>query len=523
MSSDKPNKLSSGSSAMQSAGGPKDPGGFSRRQFFQRSAMAGAATLSGGLFQALVARSALAAEDRRRSGPGYGPLRPAGNELALPPGFRYSIVSAEGDIMSDGYPVPKAMDGMATFALANGNILLIRNHEDNDPGSRFRPRPPDSTSTSAGILNPILNTHYGPRDFAYDAFAGGGTTSLEVEPDSRRVVRQHWSLIGTLRNCAGGPTPWGSWLSCEETLENTSSTNFAQNHGYIFEVPVDATPGKPASPVALKHLGRFAHEAAAVDPATGIVYETEDQGNVSGFYRFVPSTKPTKPGDLALTGGTFEMLKVNAAPGYETAIGQTVGVALDVSWVPIANPDPSPPSIQFEEETTSAVFKQGLDAGGARFRRLEGCWFSRGKIYFVSTNGGDQGFGQVWVYDPGAETLTLIFESPGPDVLDGPDNICISPRGGLVICEDASAAQFLRGISPTGEVFEFARNLHNTIEFAGACFSPDGRTLFVNIYGRSTVRTTQPYKSPVLIPVGPEKREFAITLAIWGPWRSGPL
>jgi secreted PhoX family phosphatase len=188
MTSDRSDKLGSGLSATQTAGGLKDSGGFSRRQFFKRSAMAGAATLSGGIFQALVARSVLAADDRGQSGPGYGALRPAGDELALPPGFHYSIVSAEGDIMSDGYPVPKAMDGMATFPLANGNILLIRNHEDSDPGSRFRPRPPNSTSTSAGILNSILNTHYGPRDFAYDEFAGGGTTSIEVDPHSRRVV-----------------------------------------------------------------------------------------------------------------------------------------------------------------------------------------------------------------------------------------------------------------------------------------------------------------------------------------------
>jgi uncharacterized protein len=336
-------------------------------------------------------------------------------------------------------------------------------------------------------------------------------------------VRQYWSLLGTLRNCAGGPTPWGSWLSGEETLENSSSTNFAQNHGYMFEVPVNAQPGNPGTPVALKHLGRFAHEAAAVDPATGIIYETEDQGNVSGFYRFVPSTKPEKPGDLAGLSGRLEMLKVNAAPGYETAIGQKVGVALDVSWVTIADPDPSPPSIQFEGETTAVVFKQGLDAGGARFRRLEGCWFARDKIYFGSTTGGDMGFGQIWVYDPRAETVTLIFESPSVDVLDGPDNICISPRGGIVVCEDSGGAQFLRGISPSGEILDLARNLHNTIEFAGACFSPDGRTLFLNLYGRSTVRTTQPYKSPLLIPIGLESRERAMTLAIWGPWRSGPL
>jgi Bacterial protein of unknown function (DUF839) len=312
---------------------PAGSGRFSRRSFFKKSAMTGAATLSSGLFQALVARSALADDDCRHRGPGYGPLSPAGDELALPPGFHYSIVSTEGDMMDDGYPVPKAMDGMAAFELPNGNILLIRNHEDNEPGSRLRPRPPGSTSTSAGILNSILNTHYGPRAFAYDEFAGGGTTSIEVESHhKRRVVRQYWSLVGTLRNCAGGPTPWGSWLSCEETFEATSTTNFAQNHGYVFEVPVNARPRNLGAPVPLKQLGRIAHEAVAVDPATGIVYETEDQGNVSGFYRFVPATRPTQPGDLAAMGGRLEMLKVNAAPGYEAAIGQTVGTALDVSW-----------------------------------------------------------------------------------------------------------------------------------------------------------------------------------------------
>ncbi len=485
----------------------------------------GAATLSGGIFQGLVARSALAAGDPDQlRGPGYGELRPAGNELALPPGFRYSIVSAEGDMMADGYPVPKAKDGMAAFLLPNGNVLLICNHEDTDPASRFRPRPPGSTSTSAGILNHLLNTQYGPRDYAYDAYAGGGTTSIEVEPSGgRRLVRQHWSLVGTLNNCAGGPTPWRSWLSGEENTDSISATGFAQNHGYIFEVPVDTAPGNPVTPVALKHLGRFRHEAVAVDPATGIIYETEDQGNVSGFYRFVPSTRPRRPGDLATISGRLEMLQVNAAPRYETAIGQTVGVPLDVSWVSIPDPDPTPATVQFEGEATSVVFRQGFDAGGARFRRLEGCWYAGGRIYFISTNGGDTGLGQLWVYDPSAETLTLVFESPSVDVLDAPDNICVSPRGGVVVCEDGGSAQYLRGISRSGEIFDFARNLHNTTEFAGACFSPDGRTLFVNIYGRSTVRTTQPYKSPVLIPTGPEQRERALTLAIWGPWRSGLL
>jgi secreted PhoX family phosphatase len=341
-----------------------------------------------------------------------------------------------------------------------------------------------------------------------------------VEPHGqRRVVREFWSLVGTFRNCAGGPTPWGSWLSGEETLESASSTGLDQHHGYVFEVPIDTAPGSPVVPVALKHLGRFAHEAVAVDPATGIVYETEDQGDNSGFYRFVPSARPTQPGDLAVTSGLFQMLKIAGAPQYETAINQTIGVPLPVEWVTITNPDPTPAAVT----GGAAVYFEGYALGGARFRRLEGCWYAGGRIYFVSTNGGNMGFGQVWVYDPAAETLTLIVESNSHHVFDGPDNLCTTPRGGLLLCEDATAAQYLRGVSPSGEVFEFARNLRNTIEFAGACFSPDGQTLFVNLYGRSSVRTTSPFRSPVVIPVGPEPFERAATVAIWGPWGAGPL
>ena len=498
---------------------------FNRRQFFARSAVAaGATTLGGGLFDALVARSAYAGEPQGRAGGGYGPLRPAGEDLALPAGFQYRVIANEGDPMDDGFPTPKAMDGMATFAGPDGNIVLVRNQEDGQAGNTLRPRPPGSTSTSAGILADRLETHYGPRAFAYDAYAAGGTTTLVVEPHGqRRLVGQHWSLVGTVRNCAGGLTPWGSWISSEETLENASTTGYAQDHGYNFEVPIDTPPGTPAQAVPLRHLGRFAHEAVAVDPATGAVYETEDQGDGSGFYRFMPSRRPQRPGDLAVTTGMLQMLKVVGMPMYEAAIGQTVGVPLPVEWVNITNPDPTPVSVVVSGVTLSAVFVEGLAAGGTRFRRLEGCWYDRRKIYFISTNGGNMGFGQVWMYDIAAQTITLVVESSGHDMFDGPDNCCVSPRGGVVFCEDATAAQHVRAVSPAGDVFDLARNLRNSIEFAGACFSPDGDTLFVNLYGRGNERTTQPYRSPVQIPVGPEKYERSATLAIWGPWKSGPL
>jgi secreted PhoX family phosphatase len=494
---------------------------FNRRQFFARSAVAaGATSLGGGLFDALVARAAYAGEPQGRSAAGYGPLRPAGDDLALPAGFQYRVISNEGDPMDDGFPTPKAMDGMAAFPGPDGNILLVRNHEDGQAGSTLRPRPVDSTSSTAGILADRLEEDYGPRAFAYDRYAVGGTTTLVVEPHGqRRLVSQHWSLVGTVRNCAGGPTPWGSWISSEETLEIGGTANYEQNHGYNFEVPIDTRPGTPAEAIPLRHLGRFAHEAVAVDPATGAVYETEDQGDGSGFYRYLPATRPQRPGDLASGSGVLQMMRIVGTDNYETAINQTVGKALPVGWVPIANPDPVPPT----SSLGSAVFAQGFALGGARFRRLEGCWYDKRKIYFISTNGGNMGFGQVWMYDINAQTITLVVESDGPDMFDGPDNCCVSPRGGVLFCEDATAAQHVRAVSPSGEVFDIARNLRNTIEFAGVCFSPDENTLFVNLYGRGNVRTTQPYKSLVQIPIPPERFERAATVAIWGPWKSGPL
>ncbi|MBM3794356.1 MAG: DUF839 domain-containing protein [Acidobacteria bacterium] len=454
---------------------------------------------------------------------GYGEVKPAGELLALPPGFQYSVISYEGETMADGFPVPSAMDGMAAFKLSNGNVLLIRNHEIAEAGNRLRPRPAASNSTSDGITAHLLDTDYGPRRFAYDPFSGGGTTSIEWDPRTRRKVREHWSLVGTLRNCAGGPTPWGSWITCEETLEGSTANGYAREHGYCFEVPSTTSPGAPAEAIPLRRMGRFAHEAVAVDPATSIIYETEDQGDVSGFYRYVPATKPARAGDLANDNGRLEMLKVDAANGYVTCIDQQVGAVLPVSWVAVPNPDPTPQSAAVNGATASVCFQQGLNNGGAIFRRGEGCWYSQGKIYFTCTNGGEVGLGQIWMHDPVASTITMVFETPDPHVLDFPDNIAVSPRGGLAVCEDGSGGQRVLGVTPSGEIFEFARNIFNTSETAGVCYSPDGQTMFLNIYGRSTVRTSTRYGTVRQIPIGSEAQDKALTVAIWGPWGTGLL
>ena len=409
---------------------------------------------------------------------GYGDLRPAGPELALPEGFGYMKLGVEGSPMSDGAPTPRAHDGMAAFGMPDGTIRLVRNHEDKDlPG------------VAAVLGDPRL---------AYDRSAGGGTTTIELRigADGRpELIRDFVSLGGTTVNCAGGPTPWGSWLSCEEITWG-SVKGFSLPHGYIFEVP--AAADGPVQAVPLPEMGRFWHEAVAVDPLTGIVYETEDYNRRCGFYRLVPRT----PGRL-VDGGALEMLAISGQPQADLRQGQRVGEWLPVEWVPIDDPDPAD-----AERNPSTVFLEGDENGGARFTRLEGCWHADGSIYFHSTNGGEAHAGQVWRYIPEQEGLALVFESPGREVLDSPDNLTVSPRGGLLMCEDATGTSHMRGLTPAGEIFDFARNIMNRREFAGATFSPDGRVLFANIQGD-------------LDSFGPGNP--GMSFAIWGPWEDGAL
>jgi secreted PhoX family phosphatase len=438
--------------------------------------------------EGLVAR-AHAAEARRVrgmvAGPGqggYGPLVNAGRHLALPAGFAYEVMGVEGTPMSNGQPTPRAHDGMAAFALRNGNVRLVRNHEVAEP-----------TATSRPIGDPAR---------AYDRLGPGGTTSLEVRvkrDGSRELVRDFVSLGGTLINCAGGPTPWGSWLTCEETVQGTGPAQRGKDHGYVFEV--DAHAEEQVEAVPLKAMGRFVHEAVAVDPRTGIVYETEDRAT-GGFYRFIPKVR----GKLR-EGGRLQMLAVRGRPQFDTRTGQTQRVWMPVEWVGIADPDPAG-----AEADALSVYNQGVALGAATFARLEGCFYGHDSIFFHATNGGDRALGQVWQYRPGPGPdegrLQLLFESTAREVLDQPDNLTVSPRGGIVICEDADQVCHLRGLTPDGRIFDFARNILNDNEFAGACFSPDGRTLFVNCQG--DIRSGQTGK-------------LGRTYAIWGPWERGAL
>jgi uncharacterized protein len=318
-------------------------------------AIGGGAIIVPTFLQGLGARLAYAVEHGKplpKAGQGeggYGALQPTPDlndgevRLALPLGFSYVTFGIEGTMMSDDNPTPKAHDGMAAFRLPNGNVRLIRNHEDRD-----------------GPANSKLK---GDPSAAYDPIGGGGTTSLEIEVTSegeRKLVRDFISLTGTIVDCAGGATPWGSWLSCEETTAGTTA-GWPKPHGYVFEVPVSAEDEVIAVPYPF--MGRFSPEAAAVDPVSWIVYETEDN-NPCGLYRFLPN----QPGKLS-EGGQLQMLAVQNHPGYDTRYDQQIGRPLLAEWVDIPNPDPAD-----AESNALSVFQQGYARGGAIFARLKGCW-----------------------------------------------------------------------------------------------------------------------------------------------------
>lgn len=395
---------------------------------------------------------------------GYGELRrdPA-RALDLPPGFRYTTISRAGETMDDGLLVPSAHDGMAAFAGPDGRTLVVRNHELSKGSSTgpFGRRKAPPAGFDAGRL--------------YDAEGPGGTTTLVFDPKAQRLERHFLSLAGTMRNCAGGPTPWGSWLSCEETV--------VPGHGWVFEVPATADI-RLADPVPLKAMGRFNHEAVAIDPATGIAYLTEDKAD-GLLYRFLPE----EPGRLR-KGGRLQALALRDRRSADTSnYGKAPSIPqrepLAVEWIDLEN----------VEAPKDDLRKQGYAKGAARFVRGEGLWHGGGEIYFACTTGGRNKKGQVWRLTPARNAVELFVEPNDAARLDNADNLTVAPWGDLIVCENGSKGNAVVGITPEGRLYPFARNAKSSSEFAGGCFSPDGTTLFVNI------------------------QKDGLTLAITGPWK----
>ena len=414
----------------------------------------------------------------------FGPLvgDPAG-VVDLPEGFSYRILAKRGQTMADGFKTPGQPDGMAAFPTDDGKLVLVCNHE---LGLKSLPEGPfpDNSKLPDGF-DPAMS---------FDGGQGGvqphlgGTTNIVFDPETGRAVSQFLSLTGTDRNCAGGPMPWGSWITCEEPEDLTSERG--RLHGWCFEVKA-TTGGGLQKPVPMKALGRFRHEAVALDPRTGWLYLTEDRTD-GLLYRFIPAVRDD------LSRGKLQALRVGGKPAADLR-----NYSPDSKW-PVESEKLRVDWIDLEdvESPRDDLRIRGHKAGAARFARGEGIHWVGDAFFICCTDGGPSRRGQIFRLQPSAsegnDELELFMQPEKIDLLTNGDNLCPAPWGGIVICEDLIDASFspaahVRCVTPAGKILTLARNRRDG-EFAGGCFSPDGKWFFVNIMAQG------------------------LTLAITGPW-----
>ncbi len=451
-----------------------------RRQFLASAGMAFV-----GMQRYARAAAAAPAADSRLIEPLGSLVRDPAGILDLPEGFRYRVLARLGEAMDDGLRVPGMPDGMAAFPGPDGKVVLVCNHELALPMTTIAAWP-DGTRLPAQI-DPA-DCHDPGRDRREPHL--GGTSNIVFDPDSGEKLRHFLSLTGTDRNCAGGAMPWGSWITCEESEDLLSERG--RRHGWCFEVKATDQPGlQPPRP--LKALGRFRHEAVALDPASGILYLTEDRTD-GLLYRFIPREK----GKLA--EGRLQALRVVDRPSADlrnyvpSSKWPHEGEPIEVDWIDLDD----------VEAPLDDLRLRGHRAGAAVFARGEGIHFTDRGIFLCCTDGGPARRGQILRLQPsgdpaGGDRLELFLQSREDDLLTNGDNLCVAPWGDLVICEDLIDPGFarhthVRAITPEGRIHTLARNSADATEFAGSCFSPDGRWLFVNLQGRG------------------------LTLAITGPW-----
>lgn len=487
---------------------------LTRRRFVQSAAAVSAGFL--GLRRASDAWAQGAAAPTDAGAFGFGPLiKDPQGVIDLPDGFTYRVIAQIGQELDDGLILAGKHDGAAAFPVPGGKpeeTILIVNHEV-DP-RRYRLGPFGWSLERLGKVDPAK---------LYDPGHGrtpglGGTSTHVYNTRTGEVSVRYMSLLGTQRNCAGGPTPWNSWITCEETVTRAGSVA-EKDHGYNFEVPATVKVGA-VDPVPLIDMGRMNHEAVAVDPATGIVYQTEDRQD-GALYRFIPKVR----GKLA-EGGRLQALVIRDQPGHDTrnwlkAISKEeaaeyakMGIhavmdenafsptetplhtPMEVTWVDVENVTAPQDDLRF----------QAIANGAAKFARGEGMWWGRQSVFFAATTGGKNRKGQIWRYVPSPAEgqpdedqnpgrLELFLEPNHHELVENCDNVTVSPWGDLVLCEDAGHRNELVGVTPDGEIYKLAHNALSDYEFAGSCFSPDGTTLFTSIQGDG------------------------VTLAITGPWR----
>nr|WP_296072481.1 alkaline phosphatase PhoX [uncultured Actinoplanes sp.] len=422
--------------------------------------------------------------------------------LALPEGFSYAVVTRTGVTRLDRGQglTPSSHDGMAAYDAGRGRYTLIQNHEI-DPGDTH------------GVPH-VKGTVYDPG--AVDA---GGCTVISTDRAGRNLG-EFVALSGTVANCAGGPTPWGTWLTCEETedrageawQEGDRSGVLQKDHGYVFEVHADGS----ADPRPIKCLGRYAHEALAIDKDRTHIYLSEDASKPNGlFYRWTaPAGVKVGPGvltRLSPTAGVLAAMQIimddgSVLPDVAYLTSAQLGRPFPVRWVEVPERDAK----------TTSVRKQFTDGQVTRGRKFEGVWGTDEGVYVVNSFAWSDGElpadavphdGMVWFYNYRSETIQLVTYFPHQSTaedgapakytdmtFDGPDNVTVTPWGSLVLAEDGKGASHVLSSFPGGPTYAIARNQLNDSEFCGPTFSDDAKVLFVNM------------------------QDPGLTLAITGPW-----
>lgn len=412
----------------------------------------------------------------------------SGGLLDVPPGFRAIVLQRAGDPLHDGHHVGAQPDGMACLRGENGAWVLLRNHELGDAEQQR------AVGASPWVLG-------APPSHVFSMERGGGVSRVVLDPlrlakafDGQApvesaIVNSNAVLVGTDRNCAGGifETPaLRGWVSCEESD--------APGHGWAFFAAIDDGALVDAGSRCLRSWGRFLREGIAHDPRRSVVWMTEDHGH-GLFYRFNPRdpAQPFGQGELWALAIPGLAHTDPVATGDPNRPALPLGTTWPVTWVKI--PDAA--------AQTAPCREQGAARGATAFNRCEGITFDAAgdRVYFIASTAGPLQAGQVFAYDPGAETLTLVTQVVDRAVLSMPDNVTMAPWGDLVVAEDnydrGVRSQYVRGIRPDGSVYDILRNRHDDpegpratapgAEFAGCCFSPDGNILFVNLQGPENV------------------------------------
>jgi secreted PhoX family phosphatase len=417
---------------------------MNRRTFLYLSGIVSAYAFSGSLRQMLLASKNTVFNSKM--------MKDSSKVLDIHRSLSYNIISTKGQKMSDGYRVPGNPDGMSLFNIDQDHSVLVRNHE--------------LGRTSGRLMGPFTNPSIDALKLGekhYDKNAFGGTTNILLNNKSNEVVKEYLSLSGTMTNCAGGSSPWGTWLTCEENIAKKKKDKVS--HGYVFEV--DPKKEFLQTPVPLKKMGRFNHEAVAFDKY-GCAYLTEDRSD-GLIYKFIPKNKNS------LDDGDLYALKISKKDSRNWKNRDLIiNQKFNIEWVRLEDIDPDSDTLRDE----------GIDKGATIFARGEGIAQDGESIFITCTSGGMLNKGQIWKITPRStkeSTLELWFEVGKNDMLNMPDNLTVAPWGDLIVCEDNPDIDRLWGIKPNGESYLIAENNYSRAELAGVCFNPQNNVLYLNI------------------------------------------